>query len=61
MYVTPYEEINELVGTLRQVKEVTLEGTDLEYFSKAQLLSLIEVSQQMTDVAKTMVAQMEEE
>lgn len=59
--MTPYEEINELVKTLRQIKEITLEGTDLEYFSKEQLLSLIEISKQVISVSETMISNIENE
>lgn len=61
MTQTPYEEINELVKTLKQVKEITLEGTDSEYFSKKQLLALIEVSKGIIAVSEDIISSIDEE
>lgn len=52
--VTPLEEVKNLIQNIRQSKE-TLETTDLEYFSSTDLHTLIDLSEEISLIAKEIV------
>lgn len=57
--VTPFEEINELVKRMKVAKD-TLEGTDLEYFSKEQLVELNKLSNQLAEISFRYISTLED-
>lgn len=59
--LTPYEEINEVNKQLNVLKEVTLKGTDLEYFGYQQIIDLNNISQEIAILTRQMLHAMNEE
>lgn len=45
--VTPYEEVLELIGKMKDTKK-TMEGTDLDYFEEQHLVQLIEMCKEVS-------------